>query len=404
MNKRDDQTLSVIIPTYNRPNFLARSLRYFQEQNFSNYPIVVADSSGAVACEANRAIVDSLSTTLRIEYKRYPEDTYVVSKITRALDETDSTYSVICGDDDIFVPRAIEKCASFLAEHENYEVAHGRILTLYALEPIQHGRFIFHQVGVGRGIATSRIWGEYQTTHSVEMEDPQERFRYHLLNYEPTYYSVHRRANLIRYMQLSSTNAKDYFLAERLSTCLAIINGKMKLLDQIYAVRPYHPPDSTSVKTLRMDLPDLLVSEDFSMRYVNFRETLANELAHNSQLPLDAAMEEVDRTFLAYIVKYLNRLYAFREISRSSRERSVGGVWKMIQALAVLANFALSKRILNVLKSPVEAAKLAYVVAQHPYIPSDRLLRQAGNSDLAPIIQHLQKYSGNTNPKPNIEA
>jgi len=345
-----------------------------------------------------------VTPSLRIEYHRYPEETYVVSKITQALHETDSTYSVICGDDDIFAPRAIEKCAKFLAEHENYEVAHGRILTLYALEPIQHGRFIFHQIGVGRGIANSRIWGEHQTTHSVEMDDPQDRFRYHLLNYEPTYYSVHRRANLIRYMQLSSTKAKDYFLAERLSTCLAIINGKMKLLDQIYAVRPYHQPDSTSVKTLRMDLPDLLVSEDFSMRYANFRETLASELAHNSRLPLDAAIEEVNQIFLAYVVKYLNRLYSFREISLSSRERAVGRVWRVIQALPILANLVLSKNSLNVLKTPVESAKLAYVLTQHPYIQIDKLLRQAGNSDLASILQHLQKYSGNTNLNPNIEA
>jgi glycosyltransferase domain-containing protein len=393
MNKRDYETLSVIMPTYNRPHFLARSLQYFQEQNFSNYPIVVADSSAGVACEANRAIVDSASATLRIDYKRYPEDTYLYSKIAQALDETDSTYSVICGDDDIFAPRAIEKCAKFLGEHEDYEVAHGRILALYALEPIQHGRLI-KRVAVGRGIANSRVWGEYQTTHSVEMDDPQERFRYHLLNYEPTYYSVHRRANLIRYMQLSSTKAKDYFLAERLSTCLAIINGKMKLLDHIYAVRAYHQPDSTSVKTLRMDLPDLLVSDDFSMRYVNFRETLANELARNPRLSLDAAMEEVNRTFLAYVVKYLNRLYSYREISQSSRERAVGRVWKVIQALPVLANFALSKSFLSVLKSPVESGRFASVITQHRYIPIDRLLRQAGNLELASIHQHVQRDSG----------
>jgi hypothetical protein len=205
-------------------------------------------------------------------------------------------------------------------------------------------------------------------------------------------------------MQLSSTKAKDYFLAERLSTCLAIINGKMKLLDQIYAVRPYHQPDSTSVKTLRMDLPDLLVSEDFSMRYANFRETLASELAHNSRLPLDAAIEEVNQIFLAYVVKYLNRLYSFREISLSSRERAVGRVWRVIQALPILANLVLSKNSLNVLKTPVESAKLAYVLTQHPYIQIDKLLRQAGNSDLASILQHLQKYSGNTNLNPNIEA
>ena len=63
-------SLSLVLPTCNRPQFLRRVLRYYQACRFS-HRILVADSSEASVAEANRDVIDSVRRTLSIEHRLY---------------------------------------------------------------------------------------------------------------------------------------------------------------------------------------------------------------------------------------------------------------------------------------------------------------------------------------------
>ncbi len=62
---------SVIIPTYNRPRYLARTLRYFSTYG-RNYHIIIVDSGAETTQTANKETVASYSL-LDITYRSYPD-------------------------------------------------------------------------------------------------------------------------------------------------------------------------------------------------------------------------------------------------------------------------------------------------------------------------------------------
>ena len=125
MNKSD-----IIIPTYNRPNYLKRILNYFNYHKISSN-IIVADSSNKENQQKNKEII-SKTSDLNIDYlKPYPSDMNMFYKINNALNFTNEKYCLICADDDFIIPRSIDKCVQFLAKNPNYTIAHGEYLSFY---------------------------------------------------------------------------------------------------------------------------------------------------------------------------------------------------------------------------------------------------------------------------------
>jgi len=156
------EKLSLIIPTHNRPPYLLeRLLRYFVEVGLA-YPIVVADSSGEPAADANQAVLTSLGDALDVRYVGYRPDMNPYSKIAASLDMVESKYSAICADDDFLVPRAIEKCVQFLESNPDYAAAHGRLVSMYPLR-------------VSRGV--SKLWTYSCCQHTIDSADPCLRLR-----------------------------------------------------------------------------------------------------------------------------------------------------------------------------------------------------------------------------------
>ncbi len=285
--------ISLIIPTYNRPHFLGRLLRYYRKLKFPHL-IVVADSSPTPACVMNQEFIAPYSNDLNIHYKLFSPDTLPNTKIPQMLGKVASEYAVICADDDFIVPNAIEQCVRYLQANPDYSVVRGRS----ALINCQSSTYRDSPYGLVTGA------GPY-TQRTIDFDDVRLRLPNHLMNYTTTFYSVHRRSDLIQ--NLCVTGDLTHF-DELLPSCLSLIQGKVKCLDVLYTVRQAaHKPEYPG-----SDLYDWLINPDWLSSYQIFRDRLVEELVHQDEITTEKAQEIVKQAFWAYLSKGLSKKWQGR--------------------------------------------------------------------------------------------
>ena len=352
---------------------------------------MIADSSSEPGLSTNRKIVDSLVEGLRIQHKQFSPKTSPDTKIATALSTVKSTYSVVCGDDDYVVPAAIEECAAFLDSNPDFDCAHGCVLGLYAVEPQDHGRIVgWRPLDSNTPRSSIRLRRQTQTT--IDAPDASTRLRQHLLHYESTFYSVNRRTKLIRQMKLASDLTDDLFFGELLPSCLGVIQGKVKYLDILYNVRPYHPPDLATKFAQRLDLPEMIVSGGYSKKYVRFRDCLAEELSKVSRKPMKESSRIIDRIFAEYIANYLKSYFAIQD-RESGFQRTTRHFWMTLRVAPELIRSAfLERKLFSILSSPRQSVRMAsWLNASHGYLRLDQCSR-AYQKGFLPIWESVLRY------------
>jgi len=356
--------------------------------------------------------VASLQDVLSIHHEQYSSDTYIPSKIAQALSVVDSEYSVVCADDDFIVPRAVERCTQFLESNPDYEVAHGHTMWVCTVELTTRKRFLTFS-RIEPDTPRSKLWSRESSQRTIDYSDPGLRLHQHLLDYWPTFYSVHRRLNLMRNMLLTANLTKDYWFGELLPGCLSIIQGKLKCLDILYQVRPYNIRDSATESINRITptyYATLLTADDFSGRYIQFRDCLADELASVSSKPKEEAKGIVNHAFLSFLTHgILQPMYGGQSSKRDTTwERTMKRAQKAMRILRIAANLALLDHGFGtMIKTPRQFVKAAYLEqamsARQPrgYVSIDSLLKKRSpfRNDFLPVYESLFSSSkrGNEN-------
>jgi len=283
--------VTLIIPTFNRPQFVARVLRYYADQNFP-HQIIVADGSYAEGKKANERTVSAMKDKLNVHHHCYDPEISLFSRVALVCERSKTKYALMCSDDDFIVPSTIDKGVDFLESHPDYALVYGRAAILDI------------------GQASDRHIHEHITSHTyrqftIDIDDPGQRLINHLADYTPTYYAMHRRGELADTMRVTGENTKDFRFGEMLTTSLSIIHGKVKCLDALYMVRQVNM-DSTSLNTIGWD--DLLASQDYSERYIAFRDSVAEKLAKVAGLNPENAKETANHAFTAYLGRVLPQM------------------------------------------------------------------------------------------------
>lgn len=276
---RADLAVTLLVPTMNRPEFVARLLRYYASVRFTGR-IAIGDSSGPEGIKAAREAVEAFHGTLDIDYEEYP-GLGLADCWKEMIDRLATPYAAYLADDDFLVPASIDRCARFLADHPAYAAAHG--------------------AGLGITLDTNGLFGKvvvcdyYEQTVS-EAELAAERLRQHLERYTVTLFSVHR-AETWRAMFRDVHLIKDMsFGAELLPCCLSVVSGKVKELDGLYCVRQSHGR--------RYEQPtmfDWIATPDWFRGYEITRDVLSRELAAKDGITVDAARRIVQEGFRYYV-------------------------------------------------------------------------------------------------------
>ena len=290
--------ITLIIPTHNRPHWFGRLLLYYRQVGLE-IPLVVADSSQGEALEKNRAFIESAGSSLRITHRTFDPALGFNGKVVPTLSDCDSEYVVFCGDDDFMPPSGIAACVEFLRAHPDYSAAHGQ--TVMCQFPEDADR------------RTDRLKGlrcpPYRQ-RSIEMDDPAVRLLDHMVNFSPTFYSVHRRQEMLGNFEKTDRATRDLRFGELLPSCLTVVQGKVKKLENVlFNIRQEH---KSSFNITESSFESLLSQPDFSERYQLFREALAEELSRVTGQPASAHTQHVDDAFWGYTGTILSRSYIRR--------------------------------------------------------------------------------------------
>ena len=288
-NNEANYGCTIIIPTYNRPDYLRRILNYYNGYG-GNYNIIVADSSSDENKKRNEKIIPSFSSINMLHIKNYPSEIDPHYKIADALNHVNTKYCVLCADDDFVTPNSIDESTDFLEKNPDFTVAHGHYISFY-LETDKRGKQQF----CGAPIYPYK---------SITFPDPVSRLTEHLGNYSvPTFYGVHRTDFLKMVFKETLKFTNDYQFGELLPSMLTLIYGKMERLDMLYAAREsIHTSTSGRVETFR----DFIRNGTYDEKYAKFRDCLAVHLNIKTQLDVEESKKVVDNAMAVYMKKYFD--------------------------------------------------------------------------------------------------
>jgi len=283
--------LTILIPTYaNRSAFLNRIINYMVDCNIK-YTILIADSSEPKAIDHNLQIIKKVESKLNIKYKIYPHTTEGFEKVTNAVNEIQTKYSLIAADDDFYIPSSIERSAAFLEDNSDYIVALG-ITASFELE----GGYLHS--------GTINAFSCDSLNESIDQMFSYKRLLNHLKCYTPTIYGVHRTKQLqYSCKKCIELKLKDFRFVELFPSCLSVIQGKVKILDCLYLIRQASKKKKyEQYKTLPYLMPDWIADPDWSNSYKIFRKSLAENLVHYDRINIDDANKVIKIAVWEYLM------------------------------------------------------------------------------------------------------
>lgn len=116
---KTDPLVSVIVPTYNRPDTLKRTLESIASQTYKRIEAVVVNDAG----EDVSTIVDAFRDRLFIKYLVHNENKGLAAARNTAIKHASGKHIAYLDDDDIFYPDHIETLVKFL-ETNDYKAAY----------------------------------------------------------------------------------------------------------------------------------------------------------------------------------------------------------------------------------------------------------------------------------------
>jgi hypothetical protein len=126
--------VSVIVPTYNRPEMLVPTIQSILEQTYKDHEIIVVNDCGLEV----ENIVAWLNSRQNITYVRHGRNRGLAAARNTGIKLARGKYLAYLDDDDLFYPHHLETLVTFL-ETSDYRVAYTDALR--ALQVKQHGRY-----------------------------------------------------------------------------------------------------------------------------------------------------------------------------------------------------------------------------------------------------------------------
>lgn len=297
----DPDAFSIVIPTFQGAAFLRRALDYLKQEGHEGR-IVISDSSTGTHKDFAKSC-PGIYPELLIDVFDYDESVSFTSKLIDTLQRISSRNVLLHANDDFMVPAAVEHCVCFLEENNDFSSARGRIPTIY----LERRPSPEDQNGVQVSIATNPM-------RAYVEEDPVRRVIAHLDHYSSTFYSVHRRKDIITALSYTHANAENVIFFQYLSSCILTFLGRIWCSDELFYVRQNHAQSwsATLMKSSYEHWPLLITSKDFSRYYGEFKKALlhfmksaSNNLQDTERRIDEAAISLFRRSFCGFEVDHL---------------------------------------------------------------------------------------------------
>jgi len=213
--------LTIIVPSYNRPDRLHRALSYWCQ---SDWEVIVADGS-----ELSNEVI---AGEFKVSKYLWDNKSSLVDRWISAINQVESEFLLICADDDFVGFDACEKCVSYLKSYPTASSAQGLYLGFDNSFkcPLFYPYYNFYRKPFFDPLSKSYPLFEYN--QSAISERIFNGFRY----YHTLMYSVQRTSNvkkgLINFPKLTNDNPFEIQF-----NFLNLMFGKSVILPIFYGVR-----------------------------------------------------------------------------------------------------------------------------------------------------------------------
>lgn len=273
-------SLTLVIPSHNRPLKLLRALRYYL--SFQSIPWIVICDSTAEECQISE--FKKLVAHPRVNYRRYPATVVPFDKVMDALELVKTPYSCFAADDDLVTEHGLRQALGFLDMNHDYVACHGQAISFAAIEELPSPKF---------------LWKFEPDAHSVENDDVTMRVLEHTKNYFPTIYSVQRYEQKYSTFKGISQFTNDERFAELLPSVLLVIEGKIKALDILYSVREHFT--SRASKPLRPGIPEFALEGTLDSKKIKYLQPIRERLIMAGLTPEKA--DQVIETHFSLLIE-----------------------------------------------------------------------------------------------------
>lgn len=205
-------SLTVVIPTRNRPRHCLALLRFLRASGVS-HPILIADSSNPADAQLIR-----FGCAGEAIYSFTDAAADMTTKLAQVAASIVTPYVVMLPDDDITFPHAINAALVHLQSNDDFVAAHGYVLRF----GIDGDDVDIHDI--------------FSFTPTIEDQHPLFRLYYLMQRYQPFIWAVFRTEIFAAAMQVSAATRGTVF-KELAFMSHAIVEGKVARLPIVFAMR-----------------------------------------------------------------------------------------------------------------------------------------------------------------------
>ena len=276
--------LTIIITTKNRPEYVNRQLKYYNEQKYSG-KILIGDASDEEHALFNKKYVESYNSILNIEY--LSQKNFSVQKSIYELSMiVDTEFCVSVADGGFLICKNLSKCTEFLEKNNEYVAAHGKALLFSLKNDGPYSKEIegvsYYSLTVSEANSSIDRWCEFMREYTV-----------------PMYCVV--RSDIYRSMWEGLDKIKNPSLAgEFVPSSIMVISGKIMELDFLYLVRHIH-----SKRTNLPSVYDWIVADDWSQSLKLTKKIIIKKILDNEQTDYEATEIKVNVAFKYFMIKIL---------------------------------------------------------------------------------------------------
>lgn len=164
--------VSLIIPTYNRADYLALALNSARAQTYADMEIIVCDN--ASTDDTPQLVEKAMSQEPRMRYIRRPVNEGAIANFNKGFDESKGDYIFFLGDDDALRPQAIQRLVQLLDARPDVDIACARWLIIdeqghriETIGPLPEGNFlrefaVGYPLWVGAMLFRRTVWIAYE--------------------------------------------------------------------------------------------------------------------------------------------------------------------------------------------------------------------------------------------------
>jgi glycosyltransferase involved in cell wall biosynthesis len=144
--------VDIVIPSYNRPDYLERLLNSINVQTFKDFQIIVIDDS-SIDEKGYSQVINKFSNELNLKYIRNKTNNGVQYSRNKGILETKSKYVAFVDDDDVWLPNKL------LKQVDRFETSPDIVGLLYSWADTldQTGNIIYKYRAIHRGQCLSDL-------------------------------------------------------------------------------------------------------------------------------------------------------------------------------------------------------------------------------------------------------